>query len=219
MIQSLLAQINALYPLTPVDTGAWHHLNVNGMKFEILAWKAAGLGHVSVMTATAMFGLMKMDTLIINPTEKDLPLYSYDRIHAMGNDTLIIELYNTLLMPCSAHPLAAVQAQYTRLPERDPGEHWYDHLKLPESVSKKGKKPQTSALNRMTTDYTAAYLRLKVNAVPDPTAKRAAAAVYVDGLLEHGGPSTDVFKKALGMEKTAELFRTILFSTATDESC
>lgn len=219
MIRSLLEQIDALYPLTPVDTGEWHHLNVNGMKFEILAWKAAGLGHVSVMTATGMLGLMKMDTLIINPTEKDLPLYSYDRIHALGNDTLIIELYDTLLTPCSARPLAAVQSRYSKLPERDPGAHWYDSIKLPESVSKKGKKAHTPALNRMTADYTAAYLRLEADAVSDPTAKRTAAAVYVDGLLEHGGPSTDVFKKALGAEKTAALFRTILFATAPDDPC
>ena len=219
MIRSLLEQIDALYPLTPVDTGEWHHLKVSGMKFEILAYKAAGLGHVSVMTASGMFGLMKMDTLIINPTEKDLPLYSYDRIHAMGNDTLIIELYDTMLTPCSARALSAVQSQYAGLPERDPGEHWYDNIKLPESISKKGKKADTSALNRMTTDYTAAYLRLDADVVTDTDTKRAKAAVYVDGLLANGGPSTDVFKKALGDEKTAELFRKILFATAPDESC
>jgi hypothetical protein len=37
------------------------------------------------------------------------------------------------------------------------------------------------------------------------------AAVYVNGLLEKGGPSTDVFKKELGVEKTTKLFRKILF--------
>jgi hypothetical protein len=39
------------------------------------------------------------------------------------------------------------------------------------------------------------------------------ASLYVEGLLKNGGPSTDVFKKALGVEKTAELFRKILFAT------
>lgn len=219
MIRSLLEQLDALYPLTPVDTGEWRHLNVNGMKFEILAYKAAGLGHVSLMIASGMMGLMKMDTLIINPTEKDLPLYSYDRIHVMGNDTLIIELYDTMLNGCNTRPLTRVQAQYARLPERNPGKHWYDGIKLPESVSKKGKKAHRYDLNRMTMDYTAAYLRLEADAVTDTEAKRAKTAVYVDGLLKHGGPSTDVFKKAMGTEKTAELFRNILFATAPDETC
>ena len=39
------------------------------------------------------------------------------------------------------------------------------------------------------------------------------ASVYVEGLLSHGGPSTDVFLKAMGEEKTAELFRKVLFGT------
>ena len=38
-------------------------------------------------------------------------------------------------------------------------------------------------------------------------------SVYVEGLLSHGGPSTDVFRKAMGEEKTAELFRKVLFGT------
>lgn len=34
---------------------------------------------------------------------------------------------------------------------------------------------------------------------------------YVDGLLSHGGPSTDVFVKALGKEKATDLFENHLF--------
>lgn len=34
---------------------------------------------------------------------------------------------------------------------------------------------------------------------------------YAEGLLANGGPSTDVFKKQFGDEKTAELFRKVLF--------
>ncbi len=214
MILSLLEQINAQYPLTALDVGKWSRVKVSGMTFSIRAYHAAGLGRVSVMTASGMLGLMKMDTLIVNPTEKDLPLYSYDRIHALGNDTLIIELYDTQLAPVHTRPLSAVKAQYVRLPERDPGVHWYDALKLPESISKKGKKADTYALNRMTTDFTAAYLRLEGEAVANPDEKRAKAAVYVDGLLEKGGPATDPFKKGLGVEATTELFRTVLFDTA-----
>ena len=48
------------------------------MTFTIKAYKAEGLGHVSVMRAKGFFGLMKMDTLIVNPTYVDLPLYSYN---------------------------------------------------------------------------------------------------------------------------------------------
>lgn len=41
-------------------------------------------------------------------------------------------------------------------------------------------------------------------------AKQEKASYDVKGLLEKGGPSTDVFKKTLGVEKTTELFEKVL---------
>ena len=47
----------------------------------------------------------------------------------------------------------------------------------------------------------------------DPVAKKEKADFYVEGLLTNGGPCTDVFKKSIGNEKTAEVFRKYLFGT------
>ena len=110
MTTQILNLIKSKYPLTPIEAGDMATLKASGMKFSVEAYKAEGLGHVSVMRAKGFFGLMKMDTLIINPTAIDLPLYSYDRILAMGNDTLIVELYDTIVgdysevTACSAPP-------------------------------------------------------------------------------------------------------------------
>ena len=100
MTDKLLSLIGQRFPLKERDAGEYKSLKVKGMKFTITPYEAEGLGHVSVMKASGMFGLMKMDTLIVNPKETDLPLLSYDRILAMGNDTLILELYDTMLEPC-----------------------------------------------------------------------------------------------------------------------
>ena len=140
MTDRLLGFIREKYPLSPIDTAEMSTLKANGMTFTVKAYRAEGLGHVSVMRAKGFFGLMKMDTLIINPTEIELPLYSYDRIYAMGNDTLIVELYDTLSDYCDLSGLADIKSQYAHLAERDPGVHWYDSIKLPSSISKKGKK-------------------------------------------------------------------------------
>jgi hypothetical protein len=43
--------------------------------------------------------------------------------------------------------------------------------------------------------------------------KKAKAAEYSDGLIKNGGPSTDVFKKEFGDEKTGRYFREVLFGT------
>ena len=210
MTGKILDLIKEKYSLSPLNAGDMATLKASGMKFSVEAYKAEGLGHVSVLRAKGFCGLMKMDTLIINPTEIDLPLYSYDRILAMGNDTLIVELYDTVVGEYSDAQLNQVKEKYASLPERDPGEHWYDSIKLASSISKKGKKI-TQELDQLTIEHFRAYLESSPTTVTDSKSKKDMAAVYVNGLLEKGGPSTDVFKKELGVDKTTKLFREILF--------
>lgn len=215
MINRLTTLINQKYPLEEIDCGEFAKMKVSGMDFTISAYKAEGLGHVSVMTAKGFFGLMKMDTLIINPTEIDLPLYSYDMIFAMGNNTLIVELYDTIIGDYSEEKLMAVKAneKYRHIPERDAGEHWYDSIKLKSSISKKGKKNHISLMTSLVDQHFEAYLKSGNNPVTDANRKQEKARVYVDGLLTKGGPSTDVFLKAIGESKTRQLFEKILFGT------
>lgn len=214
MINKMLEMINKYYSLKECDCNEFAVQKVSGMKFVIHRYEAEGLGHVSVMVASGFFGLMKMDTLIITPTLVDMPLYSYDRVFAMGNDTLIFELYDTLLNNTDLSKLADIKKQAANLPDHDLGEHWYDSIKLDVSISKKGKKMHREAFDKCTLDYLTVFLETSKNASStDAALKREKASVYVEGLLTHGGPSTDVFKKGIGEKKTAELFRKILFAT------
>lgn len=213
MTNKLLELIKTRFPLTQLSVEEFANLKASGMKFTVQAYKAEGLGHVSVMRAKGFFGLMKMDTLIINPTLLDLPLYSYDRIYAMGNDTLIVELYDTLLGYSPVESLEEIKSAYSDILERDPGKHWYDSIKLTESISKKGKKAQTPKFDELTMEYLARYLSVDSSPVSNVKTKKEKASYYVEGLLNNGGPSTDVFKKSLGEEKTAKLFREVLFGT------
>lgn len=214
MINTLLNVVERQFVLEEKEVGEFKKLKVSGMNFEIRQFYAKDLGNVSIMSAKGFFGFMKMDTFIINPVEKDLPLFSYDRIHAMGNDTLIIELYDTILDECNLEKVAGVKQQYSGLAEHDLGTHWYDSIKLKESTAKKGKKAQTQKYSELTKAYLEAYLDgAKQLSKVNEDDKKKKASVYVEGLLEHGGPSTDVFKKKIGIEKTTELFRQVLFGT------
>lgn len=215
MIRAMLRTVTARYHLDAIKLYEYRKMKVGGMNFEIFAFRAEGLGHVSMMTASGFLGLMKMDTLIITPTAVDMPLFSYDRVYAMGNDTLIFELYDTLLGETDLSNLDAVKEKYASLPEHDLGAHWYDSIKLAQSLSKKGKKAQRGAFDAAVQDYLNAYLDAAACAMPcDAQPKLEKASVYVEGLLCNGGPSTDTFKKGIGDEKTGELFRKFLFGTA-----
>lgn len=188
MTERLLDILRAKYELKELPTDDMGTLKANGMAFVIEAYQAKGLDHVSVMRAKGFFGLMKMDTLIV-------------------------ELYDTLVGSYSDAQLQAVKNEYTDLQERDPGEHWYDNIKLASSISKKGKKNQQARFDELALKHFEMYLSDTGQPVSDLSAKQEKASYYVNGLLEKGGPSTDVFKKALGEEQTAKLFGDILFGT------
>ena len=214
MIDRMLEVIGKSFPMEQLPCGEYERMKVSGMKFTVRRFYAQGLGNVSAMVAKGFFGLMKMDTLIITPTEKDMPLFSYDRVHAMGNDTLIYELYDTLLGDADLSSLEQVKKEAAYLPDHDLGQHWYDAIKLPVSLSKKGKKEHTPGFDATAIHYLAKYLETAATAADsEASPKREKASVYVEGLLKNGGPSTDVFQKGLGEEKTAELFRKVLFAT------
>lgn len=214
MIEKMLKAIEKAFPMTELDAGEYAKQKVSGMHFRIRRFYAEGLGSVSSMVASGFFGLMKMDTLIITPTAVDMPLFSYDRVHALGNDTLIFELYDTLLGQPDLSRLEAAKESAKHLPDHDLGEHWYDSIKLAVSLSKKGKKVHTVAFDVAATEYLNAFLEAAKTAAPcEAAAKRGKASVYVEGLLKNGGPSTDVFKKGIGEERTADLFRRVLFAT------
>ena len=69
-------------------------------------------------------------------------------------------------------------------------------------------------MEALAAEHFSAYLHAPAKKVADVARKKELSKEYVEGLLREGGPSTDVFKKALGEEKTAKLFREILFGIA-----
>ena len=211
MIENLLALINSKYPLQALDAGEYSKMKVSGMNFSISAYQAQGLGHVSTMSAKGFFGMMKMDTLIIVPDKKDLPLYSYDWIVAMGKGKLYNELYNTIVGSFDASALEKVKNQFTGLLDFDPGKHWYDDIKLPQSLFKSSK--DLAALEKVATAFLKTFLDIKAEDTTDFDLKHKKSAAYVAGLLNNGGPSTDVFLKKFGKEKTTALFEKVLFGT------
>lgn len=212
MIDKLLSAIGNDFPLTEKDTGSFGKLKVSGMNFHIRSFYAEGLGHVSTMEASGFFGLMKMNTVIVNPFEKDMPLLAYDRIHVMGKDKLLLEMYDTMLGNTDVSSLDAVGKAYESIPSFDHGAHWYDSILFPQSMFKQGKKHDSALLDSACMEFFTRYLKLCQSApICDFSAKKDKASVYSNGLLENGGPSTTIFIKYLGKETTTELFRNFLF--------
>lgn len=214
-LDQMLDRIAKSFELEEKEAGEFSCAKVSGLTFHIRSFYAKGLGNVSIMTGKGMLGLMAMDTLVINPFELDSPLFSYDRIHAMGNDTLLLELYETRLDKTqSLSDVDYVVKAFGDIPNEVVPERWYKSITLAQSIKKKGKKVLTSRFDDMAEKYLDAYIEvLKRAPACDIVAKTKAAGIYTEGLLNNGGASTDAFLKAKGKDYTARLFRDYLFGT------
>lgn len=194
-----------------IDIGEYSHVKAGPITFDIECYDLENIGRLSFMKGKAMLGLMKMDTLMFVPLYNDSPLFSYDRIKVMGNDTLIIEMYDTFK---DAHPypeLQKIKNNYSSFKNHELKPNWYDSIRLKESISIKDRK-KSKEIDELFSAYLSKFLDLVKKDNPiGVNEKKKLQAKYVDGLLNNGGPSTDAFVKAIGIEKTTILFKKYLF--------
>ena len=205
MIDRLMALLGLSYPLTESEE-ARRSFEAAGMAFEARGYAARGFGHVGVMTAR---GPMRLETLVLNPFEVDAPILSCDRIHAMGREILMAEMYDSLLGNSFR-----TDDMLRAFPEQAGGKqaYWYAPLIVAPGLDLKGSDADAARFDDIATQFASAYLEAARAASPcEPGEKRCKAAVYSEGLLEHGGPATDPVKAAMGEAFTAALFRQTLF--------
>lgn len=211
MEDTLFKKLSQIAPLTPIDMGEFSQVDKSGLHFRLECWDALELGRLSRVTMSGMLGLMQMETLIFTPLTVDAPLYSFDYIHAMGQDTLLLELYDTQLGAFDGAPWGKVLESGQALPNNPLEPRWYDSLKLSPTLCKKGKKLQ-KPMEMLAAQWTQVYLEtLKTAPACQKEAKRQKVEAYVHGLLTQGGPSVNQFKKLVGEQTTARLFSHYLF--------
>jgi len=220
MLEHMPDRIALSFPLREKDPGDYSSFRAGALRVRLRWYEAEGLGGVSLLLGSAMGGLMRLETLVIDPFARDLPLLTCDWIAAPGRRTLLAEYYDTLLLPgqLDAAPLGAVCGAFSDLKDKELGSHWYNGLKLPASFAKTGGRAAQPRMAEASQRALDAYLSL-AGGLPllepeDRADKRRKAAAYVDGLLTHGGPSTDAFLRAIGPERTRALFTRIVFGTA-----
>ena len=188
------------------------------MKFNVKQYDLEEVGNVCVMTVN-MFGLMQMGTVVVTPYEKDVPLFSTDFMYILRNRKYLLEMDNVMLDTGEAYQAKVAEGQalidsYDQF-EYFPAEpSWLDDVQ--DILARKMSK-DTNGLDEMTAQITKFYVDWVKNA-PElddagKAAKKAEAVKYANNLIEKGGLSTDVFKKALGEDFTRSFFQKVFFGT------
>ena len=164
-----------------------------------------------------MLGLMTMESLILTPLEVDMPLMSYDVMHLPGKDLVLLEVFDTMIVPADRSapgPFAAmaeVKAKYAYLPDRETPPGCSAEMSLPQSIEKKGRKILKKS-GAMVTEWLEAYMALLAGAAKcDREEKRKAVRRYTDRLFTEGGVAVNQFKKMLGEEAALRMLGEFIF--------
>ena len=221
-VETALSILREGHRLTPVDPGHFGTIKICGvMKFLVEQYAMEGVGNLSVMRMRMGLPLMTMATVVVTPFEKNLPLMSADLIYMMGRRKVYIEFYDLAAQKDERYlrhiaRLASISERYASLPPCPPAPAWYDHL-LAATVYRSGKAGDDGQLLDLLGDCIRGYSEMCADTprldVPKQAEKRRITVGYVDGLVERGGTSTNLFKKALGEDITREFFSKVLFGT------
>lgn len=203
----ILKQLSQHYTLHWIDIGDDARLSKSGFVFDISVYEIEDIGHLCMMNMKAMFGLMRMETVILSVTQKDVPLLNIDWVKVPGKQTLIGELYNTQLEPWPNESQAAflqISERDYDLPDYESGsEHWYDSLLYPCSYHK-ARRGIASRLERSSYDFIRLFVsQLEKASTCDYEAKKAKIEAFAQNLSANGGSAVKLFKKLFG-EETAK---------------
>ena len=220
-IDAVLEELNKKYKVTALDPGEYKELKLfKVVKFDVEQYDIEALGNLSVMRVN--MGAMQMATVVITPIDKNLPLLSADYMYILSNRKAYLEFYDVVKEKDEPYmqllnALHAVKSKYEHLDDIAPSAAWYDDL-LTVTAYKSGKTEADDDLINLLVDSLHVYLEhgkeLPVLSEEERNGKLEITKAYTNGLIEHGGVSTDVFKKQLGSEVTKEFFDNVFFGTA-----
>lgn len=207
----LMDALQKEYRLQKRDLGSYATINRFVVKFENEAWTVEGAGNLFAMKMTGFFGLIKMETVVFSPENRDLSFLSSDAIHAGETDTVIMEMDRSALHEEDLSAFEVLKERYAHLEDYKAAPRWYDSWHLSSTICKMGKK-QTAELEQFARDYIDIYLQeLRKAPECDPLEKRAATAEYAQKLIREGGAAVDSMKKMIGDARTEKLVAEYMF--------
>ncbi|WP_295090412.1 hypothetical protein [Ruminococcus sp.] len=220
-IESGMETISNYAEVKSVDPGEFSQVKMYGlMKFNVSQYDVSNVGNLSVMTVN--MGMMQMVSYVITPYEKNMPLMSMDFMYILGKRKAYVEFYDLVSDKNDSRFISVLDAlkefedRYSSLENIITDPAWYDDL-MTVVLHKAGKRVDDEKIEEMFCDAISTYMEnakeLDELSDVEKGEKLALTQEYSDNLISKGGVSTDVFKKALGEDKTKKFFDNVFFGT------
>lgn len=207
------------YKLIPIEIKEFGQLKIQDMDYVVSQYEIRHVGNLVIMVCPES-ERMQMDSFVLTPYYKNLPMFSTDYIYTKENRFFLNEIYTLtenedLLYQLYMERFKAIKEYHKHLPDASVKSCWYDKIR-PVCIAKTTTPEEDDeileiflenlrtwiAMERYTPFLTDYQYKLKWKKTKE----------YTDALVDEGGVSTDVFKTTLGAEKTRLFFDEVFFA-------
>ena len=206
--------------LKEVDPREFAHLTIRNMEYNIKQYEIVGVGNLLVMDSRNS-PTLQMVSFVITPYYKNLPLFSTDYLYIQQKRSFLIEYYDLVkekdqLYTSYIDRFRAIKDQHTSLPDMELKKCWYDSMRSI-CTAKNSSVLQDEEIFALFTENLKLFIEMEQAHGPlsknDIQAKWSITQDYIDGLVDTGGVSTDVFKAVLSPQKTKDFFNKVFLGT------
>ncbi|SET38581.1 hypothetical protein [[Clostridium] polysaccharolyticum] len=209
------------YKVQDLDCGEFASLTIQNMKFHVKSYAVEKLGHLVLMDTSGTKGLQMLSG-VVNPYYKNLPMLSFDCMYIEERRSILIELYDLVeekepIYLNYIEKFKELQKQY-EWEDMELNESWYDDLRsvcMSKAVGAEEEKV-SAVLKEFLSLYVEMEQKLCCLSENRMEIKQSITQDYVNKLIEAGGPSTNMFKAALGTEKMKQFYDNVFFCTKAD---
>ncbi len=180
------------------------------MHFKVHRYKVDGFGTITTMDTNAMFGMMKLSTLVFTPSiGLNVPFLLIDTMTMKKKSLTYIEYYdctkNGASLPCSDSQVN----EFSKFKDYDEKAAWYVNRRTPYSLIKEKGDNSQEELDDMVLTCLKRYLE---GAKSSDINKDNLIGLYnfQQEMLNKGNPSSETLNKVLGKDGAKSFFEKVI---------
>lgn len=207
------------YRVNEIDTGSLQRFKVDGRVHAVKQYDIEGVGNLVIMTNPEP-GRMQMDTFMITPYYKNLPLFTTDYMYFEDSIMMLNEIYDLVeekddLYNSYIERFRENCSMVSYMKDMPMRECWYDSIR-PVFAGKITGPDQFDTLFELFIKNLDTFIEMEKSLPLLPDEKRqgkwSANFEYARALVEDGGVSTDLFVRSLGEDETKRFFYSVFFA-------
>ncbi len=180
------------------------------MNFTVHRYHADGFGTIMTMDTNAMFGMMKLSTLVFTPSDgANVPFLLIDTMQMSKKSLAYVEYYD-----CTAHsaPMADSQNQtneFAHIPDYAETPAWYVKRRTPYSLIKQMGDGGQEELDNMVLTCLSRYLTVAVQEEKN-LENTVGLKTFQQEMVKNGNPSSATLEKVLGATEAQHFFEDVI---------